>query len=336
VLCEASSDPALTRLVERFIEAIVPLGANGVFNVQVLVARGKYYLSDVNPRIGTSAVLAKGNGVRLVRFLCRAYLESRHEIVAPPARGATGMVMLRVLDEVWIDRRDLAGIRGVVFDLDDTLLDQKKWMFEKFAITWDRHAHELPPKQDFLRCAMQIVEEGNRSTTFDVLCRQLGLDDVLKDELMQTYRDALPDRDVLYADAKKTLFELRQRGYALALLSDNPARSQWQKIRRMHLEPCFDAIVLSRELGTEKPAAQCFAATAKQLNLRSAQLAMVGDNIFRDIDGAFEAGYGQAFLIRRAGALFNFDEDTAAKIGRCKSYVALDRLTDMLWYLPAA
>ena len=67
-------------------------------------------------------------------------------------------------------------MRGVVFELDDTLLDQKAWMISKLELTWREEKARLPARTVFLSTALQIIEEGNHAYLFDALCLQLDLD----------------------------------------------------------------------------------------------------------------------------------------------------------------
>src|SRR5437870_5445144 len=95
-------------------------GGLGIFNLQIISAGSECFISDVNPRMGSSAVFGYGLGVNLPVFVCSpaAKVEpaGTHSLRRP-------LTMVRHLEELFVRNEGLDGIRGVIFDLDDTLLD---------------------------------------------------------------------------------------------------------------------------------------------------------------------------------------------------------------------
>ena len=53
------------------------------------------------------------------------------------------------------------------------------------------------------------------------------------------------------------LHRLRQN-YSVALITNGPSRSQWEKIEQMNAEKLFDSILVSGDLPCEKPEAEIF------------------------------------------------------------------------------
>jgi len=61
---------------------------------------------------------------------------------------------------------------------------------------------------------------------------------------------------------------------------------------------------------------------------------MVGNNLFRDTQGACYAGYQHAFHIQRAGALFNFNPDLVRRIGNIMpTCTSITSLNELFWHL---
>lgn len=97
----------------------------------------------------------------------------------------------------------------------------------------------------------------------------------------------------------------------------------------------FQAIIFTGELGVTKPASAAFTAVAHALQLPGERLVMVGDHLYRDAVGALQSGYRHAFLIQRAGGLFNFQPDLATRAGvELTRLGLLHSLTELLWYIP--
>lgn len=330
ILCEPGAPRAVRHLAERTIQGLVEQGARGPLNLQLLNHDGLCWVSDLNARAGTSMPMSLSAGSNPVGFLlddpaaeptCRDW----------PATARS----LRFLDERLIPELGLTDVRGVVFDLDDTLLDQKAWMLSKLELTWAQESSGLPPREQFLGLALQIIEEGNRAHLFDALAQDLALSDECRLRLIDTYRRALPAEGRLYGDVLPGLVQLRRLGYRLAILTDNPAVSQRQKLQACGLGDFVDAVVLTGELGVSKPAPQTFGRTASALSLEPQQLVMVGDNLFRDIRGALQAGFRHAFHVHRAGSFFNFSHELAQRAtGRMKNYSSIRQLHELFWHLP--
>lgn len=336
ILSEPWAPETVQEVARQAIDKLLPLGACGPMNLQLLHTDVGCWLTDLNPRIGTSMPLSLAAGYNPVAFLLAADQDGAlpsHVSQQDPA-GAAGARALRFLEERFVPALDLDNVGGVVFDLDDTLLDQKEWMLSKLEITWTRGRAELPGREDFLGLGLRIIEEGNRARLFDALCEEFELDDATRISLIDTYRAAEPALGRLYDDVLPCLMQLRRMGYRLALLTDNPPASQRLKVRVCDLEPFFDDFIYTGELGIQKPDRQAFAACAQTLGLPAGRLVMVGDNLFRDIRGALEAGYRHAFAIQRPGGFFNFNPALAQRAGLAlESYTPLSGLHELMWHL---
>jgi FMN phosphatase YigB (HAD superfamily) len=288
------------------------MGGRGAFNLQFLEHAEGVYLSDVNPRFGTSAVHWRGTDRDPILHLCR----SVDRLVSALPRSAPPRTV-RVLGEMSVDDAITPGesaLQALVFDLDDTLLSHKQWIRAKLERLWDAEKGVLPEKAAFLAEALRVVEEGPRSTLFDQMAARFGWPDALTARLIEAYRGIAPPRCALYPDVLPGLATLCAKRYRLGLLTDNPPASQRQKLHAAGLAPWFEKVVFSREAGTDKPDGVAFAAMAAAFGLPRSALAMVGDNPYRDGLGALAAGYGASYVIARPGTCFNFDRDLVAAL----------------------
>ncbi len=333
ILCEPGAPPHVRETAQRVLERMIPLGARGPMNLQILRVGDSCWVSDLNLRAGTSMPLSVTVGFNPLAFLLTG--DTGDASATPPSSTLSSRARtLRYLEERSIPDLGLSEVRGVVFDLDDTLVDQKAWIFSKLELTWLRASEILPERSIFLSMALQIVEEGNRSHLFDALCLKLGLDDAARSRLIETYRHVRPDDRPIYSDVATTLSQLRRLGYRIGVLTDNPPASQRQKLDVCGLLPLIDALVLTAELEAQKPDSKVFEACARLLGLPPEQLVMVGDNPFRDIQGCCNAGYRHAFHIQRQGAFFNFSSSLARRAGSTlPSCTPITGLNELLWYL---
>lgn len=330
VVAENIHNSAIEKMTQNFLNIIKLKGARGVFNIQILKHGSRYFFSDVNPRIGTSALFSYKLGINFPLFLC-SYINPEVYNFRSHRQKSMKVKMVRYLDEFWIEKIDFKRINAFVFDLDDTLINQKLWISDKIEILWSKFSHVLPEKKEFLLKALQIIEEGNRGKLFDALSQEFNFSEQFKEKLINTYRRMEPDNCPLFPDVFATLKKLRQMGFKLALLSDNPPQSQRQKVKVCNLEGAFDVIVYSRELGQEKPSDSVFKTVAKLLKTPARSLAMVGDNLYRDIGGALDSGYGIAFWLCRRGTFFNFEEELFNKFSEDKyKFIKIQNLRNLL------
>ncbi len=329
VISETVSHPAAEAAVAAFVDLARGLGALGVLNVQALTRGPEAYLSDVNARPGTSATHWCGTGFNPALHVCASVLpEVRVE--GTPARVHRRSV--RYLEELRLDPEGgrSAGVRGVVFDLDDTLVPHKRWIADKLEALHAAEAAELPERDVFLREAQRLVEEGHRSRLFDELAAAFGFGAALRDRLIVAYRAIRPAECAVFPDVLPTLATLKRAGLKLSVLTDNPPASQRAKLESSPLPELLDAVVYARETGAEKPDSRGFVEVASRLGIEPASLAMVGDNPYRDVLGAARAGFGRAFLVRREGALVSFDAALFRRLpGSPQEFVELDGLQSL-------
>jgi FMN phosphatase YigB (HAD superfamily)/carbamoylphosphate synthase large subunit len=333
VISEYVHDPEIEESIDKLLNCISSKGARGIFNIQILKKGSNYFFSDVNPRIGTSAVFSYKLGINFPLFLC-SYINNE---VYPRSQNnfkSKKIKMVRYLEELWIQKENSDNIKGIVFDLDDTLINQKQWIMDKLEILWSQFRKTLPKKIEFLLTAAQIIEEGNRSKVFDNLASEFKLSYSFKEKLINIYRDIKPKKCPLFPDVLPTIRELKKMNLKLALLTDNPPKSQKQKIRICNLEELFDVIVYSRELSQEKPNKALFKEVSNLLKIPEKSLIMVGDNLYKDILGSLKSNYKSAYWIVREGTFFNFEQRIFDKLIINKYNInKINDLRHLLWSL---
>ena len=68
-LCEPGAPPHVRETAQRALERMVPVGARGPMNLQILRVGGSCWVSDLNPRAGTSMPLSLAIGLNPIAFL---------------------------------------------------------------------------------------------------------------------------------------------------------------------------------------------------------------------------------------------------------------------------
>ena len=114
--------------------------------------------------------------------------------------------------------------------------------------------------------------------------------------------------DDVYADVVSALTSLRERGWRVVLAGNQPARRTAQLVA---LDLPVDDVVVSDELGAEKPEPGFFSALMERLGVTDpARVLYVGDRVDNDVLPAGDAGMAVCWLTRGPwGQLQELPED---------------------------
>ena len=90
--------------------------------------------------------------------------------------------------------------------------------------------------------------------------------------------------------AESTLTTLRERGYVLAVLSNNDARLR-SVLADLKIDQAFDHLFISSEMGCEKPELEIFRKVEQTMDRKPNEILHLGDSHSRDFLGARNAGW---------------------------------------------
>lgn len=99
----------------------------------------------------------------------------------------------------------------------------------------------------------------------------------------------------LLPGAEQAIKKLAQK-YTLVILSNGFIEVQYQKIERSGLAPYFQHVVLSEEVGYQKPNPLIYQAALDKCGLQASEVLMIGDSWYSDIQGAIQAGIDQMWI----------------------------------------
>lgn len=114
------------------------------------------------------------------------------------------------------------------------------------------------------------------------------------------YLDRLADCTLLVDGAIELLLQLRAMGWETGILSNGFVEVQHRKIRNSGLAPYIDYVVLSDDIGVNKPDVRLYRHAEQHAGVVSEDCLMIGDNLSTDIAGAVAAGW-QAIYFTRNG-----------------------------------
>ncbi len=152
----------------------------------------------------------------------------------------------------------------------------------------------------------------------------LGVDDrELAAELAREAPGQRRRRHVRFDDSTRVLETLRGR-LQMALITNGLPCWQREKIAGAGLEPYFDIVVISGELGVAKPSPAIYKHALRELAADPARALMVGNSVKSDIGGAQAAGI-RAVLIDR-GDIHGADDSITPDF----TIEGLDELLDII------
>ena len=219
-------------------------------------------------------------------------------------------------------------IRGIVFDLFDTLVD-----FDHARLSAVEHSGRPVPATThrlFTRLEAAAATQGHALSIHDVVDLQREVDASLRVETLDrglelptTRRfQALLDRigvvtpglaEALTADYMDVLLEVVRTpdhhetvlaglavGYELGLCSNfSHGATARDVLSGAGLDAHLGTIVISEEIGVRKPRPQIFQAVAESMGIAPDEILHVGDSLEADVAGASAAGMRTVWLTRR-------------------------------------
>lgn len=149
---------------------------------------------------------------------------------------------------------------------------------------WARYHHQAVSK-----------EKLRVGRFFDTLAAFKINDVLLAERIAKKYTDISPKMTALFPEAFEVLQYLQAK-YQLHLITNGFAEVQWIKLEHSGLNPFFEHIIISDEVGTQKPDIAIFELAMQRANTTAEKSVMIGDNYSTDIVGAKNAGMDQIFF----------------------------------------
>jgi putative hydrolase of the HAD superfamily len=182
-------------------------------------------------------------------------------------------------------------IKGILFDLDDTLLHRRRSL-EPYLTGLSRRLALSDDVALRYRARFHDLDGGGATPRSEVF-RELS------DEF-----PAMGSASALGADfiehawrsceylggAMEVLAWCRHRDLRCGIITNGSRATQRAKVHSLDLESRVDTVLISEEEGIAKPAADIFIRAASRLGLLPNECAFVGDNPVADIAGARDAG----------------------------------------------
>ena len=195
-------------------------------------------------------------------------------------------------------------IKAVIFDLDNTLYSYDAnhiygmealagYCRETFGITEEE-------TREYYRKAGYIMANRIGTDTAAIHSRMLRLQCMMEllekplfphvQKMYHIYWDAFLQHIEPNPGVLDFLMELRKRKIRIGIGTDMTAYIQYKKLEAIGAEVYIDFMVTSEEAGVEKPHYHLFELCVEKAGVRVEECAFIGDNVKKDIEGAWESG----------------------------------------------
>jgi phosphoglycolate phosphatase len=213
-------------------------------------------------------------------------------------------------------------VRGLLFDLDGTLIDSTADLAA--SGNWLREGQGLEPLSAEL--IGSYVGDGAESMVRRLLGRPEGDVEAQVEAYKKHYNEHCLDRTRLYPGVGSSLQQLRARGYRMAVVTNKPERISRRILDGLNVGDCFSSVIGGNTCLNKKPHPEPLLRACAGLDLAPAACVMIGDSRV-DVEAGHNAGMASLAVLGGIGA-----EDLLRAAG---PDLLLARFTDLLDRLPS-
>lgn len=312
---EIAMDEKIIAECRELVAGFQPCGPMTVQLIQQKMTGDNYYI-EINPRFGGGAPLSMKAGARsaeaILKMLSGEAVKYMDEI-------DDGAVYSRFDQSVCISEgKRNQPILGVIFDLDDTLYSEKQYVRSGY-----KAVAKLLGDMTFADRLWIYYEDGKQA--IDELLNELGCMD-RKEECLEAYREQIPEI-TLYDGVVDLIFELKNKGIKVGIITDGRVSGQRKKIRALGLDKLMDDIIITDELGGiqfRKPCDIAFRIMQCRWRLPFEQMIYIGDNAVKDFQASRQLGMRSLYYRNEDGLYWCKDSI------ECKEILSITEMKSVL------
>ncbi len=294
---EICMDRTIIGEAEKLIARFKPCGPLTVQLIRNSSDNIDYYI-EINPRYGGGAPLSMKAGAKSAESILR--LLSGENVTRQSERSiADGAVFSRFDQSVCTLSKKSSDIRGVIFDLDDTLYSEKEYVLSGFAAV-----AEYLGESDYARKMWNYFAEGK--VVFKELLAEIGRQDE-ENVCLEIYREHFPNIN-LYDGVAELIKSLRENGIKVGVITDGRPSGQRAKIKASGLSELIDDFIITDELGGvafRKPNDISFRIMQTKWQISFEEMVYVGDNIAKDFQAPRQLGMQTVYFNNTDGLYYD-------------------------------
>lgn len=277
-------DEIMVEEAKKLCEVFKPCGPITIQLIQDKNTGDNYYI-EINPRYGGGAPLSMKSGARSAEALLR--LISGEKLIYQENHICNGDIYSRFDQSVCIYEGDnIHPIKGVIFDLDDTLYSEKNYVKSGY-----KRIEEYLGRLDAADKLWEYFLNGRPA--IDEYLTEIG-ECEKKAECLMLYREQLPQIE-LYDGVIDLIMKLKARNIKVGIITDGRPEGQKNKLKVLGLDKIIDDIIITDELGGvqfRKPCDIAFRIMQIRWRLPYEDIVYVGDNPKKDFQACKQLGMG--------------------------------------------
>jgi HAD superfamily hydrolase (TIGR01549 family) len=213
-------------------------------------------------------------------------------------------------ERIWRDAVRERDIRGVLFDLDGTLVETDDQLVQELARRM-RPLRRVLSEQERLRLARRWLLRGEGVVNWAITwLDRLHLDNLIlrMDNRFRRWRGiAKPEQFMAVAGSIESLRALSQKGFSLGVVTSRPRKDTEAYLAQYNLNGLFETVVTRDEVKRLKPHPLPMRLAAQELGLSPHRCVLVGDTGV-DVRAAKVAGSLSVGVLSGFGEENDFDE----------------------------
>lgn len=261
---------------------------------------GNDYFIEINPRFGGGAPLSMKAGARSAEAVLKL-LDG--ETPAFFTQIEDGAIYSRFDQSVCIEEGK-GEIKGIIFDLDDTLYSEKEYVKSGFKAVSDYLGGGLEDR------LWLYFKKGNPA--IDTLLSEMKLE-TSKNDVLEVYRSHKP-KIRLYDGVREMVEKLKKEGKKIGIITDGRIEGQHNKIKALGLDELIgeENIIITDELGGSqfrKPCDIAFRIMQRRWGMHFEQMVYIGDNLKKDFQATQQLGMKSIWFCNSDGLYCSLDPE---------------------------
>lgn len=192
-------------------------------------------------------------------------------------------------------------MKGVLFDLDETLIDRNQAIAAFVASLWHDYFARSDISQASLLAAINELDQfgyRTREQFFSLLWQAFS--SYLPDQQVveNTFYGQVWETPVLAEGVLECLDQLQRKNIPLGIVTNGSTRAQSAKIKHSGLLDYFGVVVVSEDFGVKKPDPSIYTAATRQLQVKPDDCWFIGDHPVNDIWGSKQLGFRTGWIHR--------------------------------------
>lgn len=183
-------------------------------------------------------------------------------------------------------------IKGILFDLDGTLLDRDQSLIAFLENQYIRiHALHDVEKEVFIQRFIELDQKGYvwKDKVYQRLIEEMGLE-LAWEEMLEEYVESFQNHCIGFPGLIELLDYLKEMNMKLGIITNGFGRFQMNNIRGLKIDHYFDEILISEIEGVRKPNIEIFTRALNRLGIEPHEGLFVGDHPVNDVEASIKAG----------------------------------------------